>query len=91
MGQYYRYYDANGRSVYTEVQTLAGPEQAQRIPRGAVELDEDAFRDAQAAIEHATAVAERSANALAAVDVPDDPPAGEKPPGGKQFTSRGVV
>lgn len=65
MGQYYRYYDDNGRSVYTEVQTLAGPEQEQPLPRGAVPLDRDTFRTAMAAIERVNRDLEREADALA--------------------------
>lgn len=94
MGQYYRYYDDNGRSVYTEVQTLAGPEQEQPLPRGAVPLDRDTFHTAMAAIERATELAEKAADSLGEIGSPEAPPGGEDPDDGEEhfaFTSRGVV
>jgi hypothetical protein len=77
VSQYYRYYDHNGRSVYTEVQTLVGVEQAQPMPRGAVEVDGDTYRDALAAIERAEQVALREADAISREDLTEPPGDGD--------------
>lgn len=82
MGQYYRYYDHNGRSVYTEVETLAGVEQAQPLPRGAVEVDRATYLDALAAIERAEQVAIREADSLGRGRMADEPGNGEHDFGG---------
>jgi hypothetical protein len=83
MGQYYRYYDTNGRSVYTEVHTIAGREQEQHMQYGAVSLDGDTFRAAMVRFDHAEQLKEQEANKVSRIDaLPIDPPGGEDPDDG---------
>lgn len=65
MGQYYRYYDSNGQSVYVETIDYTSSGQQQPMPRGAVQLDHDDYQAGLAAIENASRLAEREADRVA--------------------------
>jgi len=82
VGQYYRYYDSNGQSVYVETIDYTGSGQHQPMPRGAVPLDRDDYQAGLAAIEQASLLAEREADRVArelenAIPTPPDDGQGE--------------